>query len=337
MNSTSTAAKISLRLLTGFDDPAWERFSAPSVFQTPQWQQAWWENFGRGRQLLLVLAEEDGQPVALAPLFADSGMIYPVASGGSDYLDFLGDVSNGRLAHMLRFASEQVPDFQGFVLYHVPDASPTGAHLKTAAEQLGWPLFDEGEQPAPAMDLVGRRDDAIAATRKKSLVRHENGLRREGTLEIRQYRTGRDIIPQLEAFFAQHIARWSPTPHPSLFLDPAQRAFYRRFCELAGESGWLRFTRVDLNGKPIAFHLGFCYRDQFMWYKPTFDVELARSSPGEVLLRQLLLAALEEGAKGFDFGLGDEAFKARFATQMNTVRNWGLYPPHVVNRSREAG
>jgi CelD/BcsL family acetyltransferase involved in cellulose biosynthesis len=167
-------------------------------------------------------------------------------------------------------------------------------------------------------------------------VRHENGLRREGALEVHQYRSGCDIIPQLEAFFTQHIARWSPTPHPSLFLDPAQRAFYRRFCELAGESGWLRFMRLDLKGKPIAFHLGFCYRDQFMWYKPTFDIEWARSSPGEVLLRQLLLAALDEGAKVFDFGLGDEAFKARFATQVDTVRNWGLYPPHVVHGSREA-
>jgi CelD/BcsL family acetyltransferase involved in cellulose biosynthesis len=92
---------------------------------------------------------------------------------------------------------------------------------------------------------------------------------------------------------------------------------------------------VDLNGKPVAFHLGFCYRGEYMWYKPTFDVELARSSPGEVLLRQLLLAALEEGANVFDFGLGDEAFKARFATQVNSVRNWGLYPPHVLARGKE--
>ena len=96
MSSSTAAIKSTIRLLAGFDDPAWERFVVPSVFQTWQWQRAWWENFGRGRQLLLVLAEEDGQPVTLAPLFADSGMIYPVASGGSDYLDFLGDVS---LAH----------------------------------------------------------------------------------------------------------------------------------------------------------------------------------------------------------------------------------------------
>lgn len=47
-------------------------------------------------QLMLILAERNGQPVALAPLFADSGMVYFVGSGGSDYLDFVGDSSRLR-------------------------------------------------------------------------------------------------------------------------------------------------------------------------------------------------------------------------------------------------
>jgi CelD/BcsL family acetyltransferase involved in cellulose biosynthesis len=63
-----------------------------------------------------------------------------------------------------------------------------------------------------------------------------------------------------------------------------------------------------------------------MWYKPSFAIELARFSPGEVLLRQLLLRAIEEGLAIFDFGLGEEPFKARFATHSRQVRNWGLYP-----------
>ena len=66
-----------------------------------------------------------------------------------------------------------------------------------------------------------------------------------------------------------------------------------------------------------------------MWYKPSFAIDLARRSPGEVLLRQLILAAIEEGAKTFDFGLGDEAFKNRFATHVNKVNTYSLYPQFV--------
>ena len=46
--------------------------------------------------------------------------------------------------------------------------------------------------------------------------------------------------------------------------------------------------------------------------------------------RQLLLAAVEEGARTFDFGLGDEAFKARFANKVHKVRTVGLYEPSAI-------
>jgi CelD/BcsL family acetyltransferase involved in cellulose biosynthesis len=134
------------------------------------------------------------------------------------------------------------------------------------------------------------------------------------------------IRPELDAFFAQHVARWAVTPSPSLFHDPTQRRFYERLTEEAAEAGWLRFTRVDWNGQPIAFHFGFCYGGSYLWYKPSFDIAWARRSPGEVLLRQLFCAAMAEGAHTFDFGLGDEPFKRRFATQINRVHTWGLYP-----------
>jgi CelD/BcsL family acetyltransferase involved in cellulose biosynthesis len=55
-------------------------------------------------------------------------------------------------------------------------------------------------------------------------------------------------------------------------------------------------------------------------------VDLAKRSPGEVLLRQLILAAVDEGATTFDFGLGEEPFKARFANRVEQVRTWSLCP-----------
>ena len=40
---------------------------------------------------------------------------------------------------------------------------------------------------------------------------------------------------------------------------------------------------------------------------------------------QSFLAAIEEGAKVFDFGIGDQPYKRRFATTINQVRTWALY------------
>jgi CelD/BcsL family acetyltransferase involved in cellulose biosynthesis len=48
-----------------------------------------------------------------------------------------------------------------------------------------------------------------------------------------------------------------------------------------------------------------------------------------------LLAAVTEGVHTFDFGLGDEAFKHRFANRVVNVRTWGLYPSQVAERMAE--
>lgn len=336
---------IQIIRLNGFDDPRlsradWDALVARSasdvVFLTWAWQSAWWEVFGRG-ELLLIAAQRDGAIISVAPLFTEAGMIYPVGSGGSDYLDFLGDTSEPEvLASLLDHARRCVKDFIGFVFYHLPESSTNSAWLAAAAATLGVSLFDEGEQAAPAMDLRGQPELALEATRKKSLVRHEKFFTRDGGLRVVHSRTADEILPHLGDFFAQHRARWADTPSPSLFCDEAQQRFYRRVTELASNDGWLRFTRIEAQGRAIAYHFGFCFRGSFLWYKPSFDVELARHSPGEVLLRQLLLAAIEEGAHTFDFGLGDEAFKARFATHVRRVKNFGLYAPEKISPPQPA-
>ncbi len=293
------------------------------VFLTHQWQRTWWESFGRG-ELLLTAAFRQGRIVALAPFFYDSGMIYFVGSGGSDYLGFVGDVSDPAvLAALLDAARQSVADFIGFVFYMVPDSTGLGPRLSQAAANVDLQLFEEGEILAPALDAGN--DGFLAAGNKSSLVRHERQFGREGRLDVRHSSQQCEILPQLDAFFEQHVARWRDTPYPSLFVDPNQRAFYRALTAAASDEGWLRFTQITWNGSPIAFHFGFQYAGSFLWYKPSFDIELARRSPGEVLLRQLLLVAAAEGATVFDFGVGDETFKRRFATCNETVRTWGLY------------
>lgn len=328
-------AAVKSHVLAGFDDPVigrerWnslvQQGATDAMFLTWQWQRAWWEAFGRGR-LLLIAIERQGQVVAIAPLFSDSGMVFFVGSGGSDYLDFIGDIRDPAvLDAILETARDHVQDFLGFRFYHVLESSPTGQRLKEAADRLGLTCFDEGKLAAPQLNLVAHPEVALAATKKQSLVRHEAFFRREGRLDVRHLRDEGAILAQLDLFFSQHIARWEAMPHPSLFHDPLKRAFYERLTRRMADTGWLRFTRVEWNDRPIAFHFGFCYGGRFMWYKPSFAIDLARRSPGEVLLRQLLLAAIEEGAHTFDFGLGDEPFKRRFATHTAHVGTWGLYP-----------
>jgi CelD/BcsL family acetyltransferase involved in cellulose biosynthesis len=63
-------------------------------------------------------------------------------------------------------------------------------------------------------------------------------------------------------------------------------------------------------------HFGFEFGDRLTWYKPAFDVEFAKHSPGEVLIKYLLEYALERKVGELDFTIGEEAFKYRFANHV---------------------
>lgn len=315
---------------TGLDSAAWNRIASRgdthTFFQTLAYQKTWWEEFGRG-QLMILTAGRDRTPQVLAPLFIDGGMVFLVGSGGSDYLDFIGEARDPEvLACLLGAVRKAAPGLLGFRFYLVPDASRTGAGLQAAAESLGLDCHDEGSLPAPALSSGGQSEVLVQAAGRKSMIRHERYFQREGHLVVEHLRDAAAITPRLEEFFEQHVARWRGTSAPSLFEDPAQRAFYRRLTAAAAADGLIRFSRVVWNGTLIAAHFGFLHGGTFLWYKPSFDPALARHSPGEVLLRHLLLASAEEGVDTFDFGIGDEPFKQRFANQVPEVRTWGLYP-----------
>jgi CelD/BcsL family acetyltransferase involved in cellulose biosynthesis len=325
--------QLTTRIVSSFDDPAvaphrWRRLLAcgptNAVNLTWEWQRNWWDAFGRG-DLLLVVVEAEGAPLCIVPLFVQDGMVFNLCP--EDHLDVVGNARSPDIWEaILEAVLNSVPSFEGMRLYFIPESSPTGIHLEQAAERFGLDCFQEACLPSPYIDLAGNPDWAASCTRKTSLVRHENYFRREGRLDVIHTRTADEIFPQLDEFFEQHIARRAETPKASLFIDPRQRDYYRSIARNIGPTGWLRFTRIEWNGRAIAFHFGLCYRRRYLFGIPSFEIDLKNHSPGEVLLRQLILAAVDEGATIFDFGPGDEAYKYRFATGEARLITWGLYP-----------
>jgi CelD/BcsL family acetyltransferase involved in cellulose biosynthesis len=327
-------SRLTVRVFATFDHPA----IAPTVWSkllvegdtdasclTWHSLRQWWLDNERPNGLRLILAVQDGHPKAIAPLFIENGMAMNLCPVNG--LDFVGDVSDPMvLDAILSTASNEVADFVGLRLYYVPDVSRTGKLLKMAADRFGCDCFLEDEQASPIIDIQGKTEMALACTRKKTLLRRERQLRHEGTLDIHHFCEADDVLPQLDTFFEQHIARWAETTTPSRFRDPAQRDSFRLRTKDLAVAGCLRFSRLDWNGRPIAFHRGTCYKGCYRYGRTTFAPDMAAYSPGSVLMRHLLLAALEEHAHTFDFGIGDEPYKYRYATDVIRLQTWGIYP-----------
>lgn len=315
-------------IVSGFDHTfdsggEWDRLLASSyantIFLTSGWLRAWAETTGNGANVLVTRIRKDGSLVAAAVFQEQDGVVEFAGKGPSDYSDVLIshqlDESTAKLAleTLLSATKAATHQFDHFRLARIPDESKTLSYLSDLAPRFFTTRI--GAVAAPTMDMTA----ADQALRKKSLKRHERGLERRGNLTVETYSSADDIRPVLDSFFEQHIQRWKDTESPSLFLDNENREFYRRVVEYLDQTNTLRFTRVALDGKMVAAHFGFYYADRYTWYKPTFDPGLKKLSPGEVLIKKLIEHAKNDEAREFDFTIGSEKFKYRFATKIRNV------------------
>ena len=328
-----STATLQTRTLAGPDGLGRERWNelvlvagTPSPYMTWELQTAWAETCDEGT-LHYVAAERGGEVVAVAPLHARGGWAELAGTCFEfDRLDFVGDVSDADvLTALLEAGRNGIEDFSWFDFEFIPDDSPTTALLPVAAERLGLRCAEQYEMVAAEIDLAGGRADALAAANRPRVLKDERWLMRHGRLEVHHFRETAEILPQLPELFAQHERRWQESG--SRFREPHARRLYERLTEHAAGSDLLRFTRMDLDGRPVGFHYGLALAGRYFFGVFSFEPELAQRSPGRVLLRHVVLAALDEGAVAFDFGTGRQDFKLRYATAVTRCRTWALEPP----------
>lgn len=318
--------------------PYWDRLLTESCFDTlfltHGWLSACLNAYAADKRVLVPSVWSADKLLAVAAFQEEDGVVKFLGSERSDYLAIVvakglsDDMAAQAITHILETAAEAVPRFRRFDLVRMPIDAEAETLLMS---QGAFRAFATGEIVAPSMDM----DFAPKAVRKKSLVRHERKLQKMGVLTSSTHTRASEIEPRLDDFFDQHVRRWSSTPSPSLFNHPMNRTFYRLMVRSLDATACLRFTEINLDNRMVAAHLGFSRSGVFTLYKPSFEPELSRFSPGEVLLKSLIERAAEEGCDEFDFTIGDEPYKQRFATKNRRVINMALASsPYEVAKIR---
>jgi CelD/BcsL family acetyltransferase involved in cellulose biosynthesis len=306
---------------------AWNRLlqksETKSIFLTWQWLSSWWEAFREGADLYAFAVERDNDLIGIAPLVLrrHDGVrtVEFLGMGSSDYADFIAseDDKPDVIRAVFDALMKRRDRWDRIRLRYLPEKSSTAKLLSGIVLPPSWEFRREVEAVCPALSVEASPSFAEACTRKKSLVRHARYFERLGPLEFYHAMDVDEILDRLPDFYEQHRDRRFLAGDQSLFDDPRHRRFYERMIPALIEAGTLRFSVLRWKDEILAYHLGFLHDGTFTWYKPTFNVDYAKYSPGEVLLQKLLESALAENVRLFDFTVGDEAFKERFANVKN--------------------
>ena len=158
-----------------------------------------------------------------------------------------------------------------------------------------------------------RLAELAARIDSKDTKRKINVLRREGELVYEVVR-GAEIAARLPAFFALHRASFAGTQRTSQFERADECRFYEALVARLAETVTLDVLRVG--ERPVAMHFGFQHAKTIYWYKPVFDLELSKGSPGRVMLAHLYARALRENVDRVDLLKGDETYKDDWAANV---------------------
>jgi CelD/BcsL family acetyltransferase involved in cellulose biosynthesis len=288
-----------------------------SVFLRAAWLEGWRSTHGRNARLVTPLVYLDDRLVAAAALEHVNGTLRFAARGYADYADFvvdgtLDDVDYYRAVEGICEHAMATTGARQLELTRLPSHSRSVAALDQS-HSLHLTQTASVQAPQMSMDHVADR------LRKKSIVRHARKLAKLGELECKTTSEFDIANDAMESFFDLHVRRWQSTPTPSLFNQDSARAFYKAIARNLADIGCLRFSTVRLDGRLVAAHFGMMHEGVFTFYKPAFEIELAKLSPGEVMLKHLFEQARDECAQVFDFTIGDEPYKFRFATSSQEI------------------
>ena len=314
----------------------WSRLSrdcsTATVFQTFEWNAAWWRHFGRvwGRRLrILTFRDAEGTLIGLAPLMISFWYATPLrrisflGTGTSDYLDILAmpecekAVSDGLYDFLRHSGGWQIADFQqireGAILRDHP---PTDGGLH-CLEAVG--------EPCPYLALPSAWEMLLQGLGKKTRANigyYDRALQKVYAVEAGPVKDVDELDSEMTHLFDLHQRRWNQRWLPGVFGGKRVQAFHRDAARCLLEQGWLRLFSLKLDGVTQASLYCFAYGDRFCYYQGGFEPTLARLSLGTVLTARALQCAVSEGRAVFDFLRGDEPYKAKWtgAARVNARR-----------------
>lgn len=305
---------------------ALEEKAAVSAYQTRAFVLPWLETLGARRNIepLFVVAKDWRENVvALFCLGIERQGPFRVAV-------FLGGKeSNFNLALVQPNVSLNAEDL-GFVFAEavrlLGRAAPHLFLLQNQPQEwdgLANPLALLPHQPSPSFAYATKLEpngEAFIAgklskdTRKK-LRKKEAKLAEIGALTSLSNDTPQNAKLIVDAFLAEKIARCEARAFEANFADPAMREFLER---LSGADGGskpaLDFYALKAGDKIVATYAGFAHRNHFSCLVNSFDSDpdIARSSPGDLLLMRLVALQCDRGRSEFDLGIGEARYKSSY-------------------------
>ena len=301
--------------------------AANQIFLTCEWQAAWWKAYHPGEIWILVLRDDDGQWLGIAPWFRatdDDGTRVIRTIGCVDVTDYLDIIArhgyeDAVYEALAAWLAGHTGDFDVIQLCNIPESSRALERFPSFAREHGLAANVRLQEVCPIVALPDRFEDYLASLDKKNRHELRRKLRRAAG-QVDWYIVGPDH--DLDAEMARFLTLMAASsPDKTVFLEDTQNQdFFRLMVPEMAERGWLQLAFLTVNGNPAAAYLNFDYLNRILVYNSGLNPDDHGSlSPGIILLARLIEHAISHRRREFDFLRGDESYKYHMGGQDTKV------------------
>jgi CelD/BcsL family acetyltransferase involved in cellulose biosynthesis len=307
-------------------------------FQCRDHLKAWLDTIGAAenvKPIFVSVTEKNGAPLMMIPL---------------------GIVRRGYL-RVLTFLDSGVADYNAPILYPAVqrlvkrDIVALWNTICHAAPPFDVAVLEKvpervGDLPNPFRALVPQRmtmsghvmslegfrvEDVLSKHNLKKTRGKRRRLAEMGEVEFRTVADPSEIDRVFAAFVRQKSRRYMETlGHPG-FDVPGQRDYYRALTERLMGCG-VELAYMSVGGEILGASWSLICGGRYYFMMTSYESgPWATYSPGRLLLEDLIDHAHRAGMNAFDFGLGDEAYKAKWQAQELPLWH-GLHPRTPAGR-----
>ncbi|HMP80048.1 MAG TPA: GNAT family N-acetyltransferase [Pirellulaceae bacterium] len=338
----------------------WSEWAGASFMADWRWLRAWWEAYSRSdvrrfeprRQLAVCsVGDSAGKLLGIGPFYVSTGIanrtlrLLGDGQAASDYVGILAapremDAVTRTIANWLHSADFR-QQFGGIDLIECDGQRNDAPWIGSFIDELqhsGWRAIQSEQEGAWQIDLPSdwstylRQLNQSHRRKVKKIAQQVS----EGSVQVEWIDDVRKLDTWWPRFVALHQRRRHELGQPGCFTDPKFDHFLGAAVEAVISKGEAAMLGATVAGRAIACGLFFCSTERWSLYQCGMNSRYESYQPGHLINALAIEAAIQRGARVFDFLRGDEPYKRLWRTQRVPLFRWRIVAPQWQSRLKHS-
>lgn len=296
-------------------------------FQSWEWNFAWWKNFGDEKSLRLLVVENEGRVIGIAPFYLRKKFYgFPLRHLGfigqkrGDYLDFI--VTAGQEALFFRTLGEYlksaIDEWQLVELKDVPENSVNLPHLFREMRE-NFPLFGvEHQRICVSIPLTADWEgflQTLGKRTRKDVGYDRRFLDKNFKTEFKIFTNSSAVFDGFRDLVTIYQERWQEEKGAGRFAEDNVFKFEEEVCRRLSQRGDYRLYLLYADGRPAAGLAGYVSNGKYYGDTYAHAPQFHKFSAGNVLLGRAIEDCIQNKWSELDLSRGDEPYKFKWNGQ----------------------